>query len=140
MVDRQTRVLGYKMSALGPCRFVLADESSSTAAGLLVLEADDTFSAGNAEHDAKIAQLQSMVQFGQWHNLFTNWPPSFAGRCFRQDKQYRFIIGMEQYVSTKLVPVRVRRGRISEEGAMPTDGELRQLCAVIGVLGWVSRQ
>lgn len=52
MSDRLTRVLGYKMSALDPCLFVLYRENSPTVA------VDDTLPAGKADLDAKMTQLQ----------------------------------------------------------------------------------
>lgn len=81
-----------------------------------------------------------MVKSGGWRNLYHDGPHAFAGRCFCQNKDVGFVIDRQLYNSASLVPSEMRRGRMSEEGAAPTDGELRKLRFDIRGVGWVSRQ
>ena len=91
-------------------------------------------------HNDKMKQLRNMIKFGHWHSLYQDGPHSFAGRRFMQEKDFGFRIDMERYIREKLNPIELKRGRLSDPKAEPTEGEKSQLRAVIGGIGWVARQ
>lgn len=58
-----------------------------------------------------------MHMFRRCHSLYDHGPQSSAGRRLGQNRDFGFVIDVEQYNSTKLAPVELKRVRKGEAGA-----------------------
>ena len=131
--------LGYKESVLDPTVYLLHDEKGLQ--GAIAVEVDDLFNFGSKLHYDKMNQLQEKYKFGKFEMI----PPAengvgFNGRRIRQKADYSFIVDMEKFVTERLEPIQMAKGRKADPKALASDSEVAQMRAVVGSLNWASRE
>ncbi|CAE7230741.1 RE1, partial [Symbiodinium sp. CCMP2456] len=107
----------------------------------IAVEVDDLFNFGSKLRYDRMKQLQEKYKFSKFEMI----PPAkngvgFNGRRIRQLKDYSFVVDMEKFVTERLEPIQMAKGRKSNPKALATDSEIAQMRAVVGSLNWASRE
>ena len=124
--------LGFTISPLDPCLFVLADESGFVH-GALGVHVDDGLCFGDKIFDTVIQQLEARFPFGSKREKeFT-----FTGLHLRQDEYYNIHIDQTEYVMA-IEPIQIDRHRRKDENQVVLENERQQLRAVIGSLQYAA--
>ena len=137
--------LGYKICPYDRCVLTLpgekADEMTPTD-GFMVIEVDDIAEAGNDRHRAKMEELHKLLKFGKIEALFDSNGSSYAGRQIKQNKDYSFEMNMEEFIYTRLEPIKLSRRVLKKDAAsMPlNEAEKTQLRGLIASLNWIARE
>ena len=104
---------GYIMNALDRCCLALpGDVSGAPTRGVVMLEMDDVMSAGDEEHERRMAAIAKQVQFGK--DVYLQDEPDgalFNGRRWWQNSEFDVLYSMDEFVATRLSPVPLERRR-----------------------------
>ncbi|CAE7833764.1 RE2, partial [Symbiodinium necroappetens] len=131
--------LGYKESVLDPTVYFL--QSPSKLEGAIAVEVDDLFTFGSEIHETKMKLLQQKFQFEKYEDVMQSKDGvGFNGRRIHQTENYEFKVDMHKFVTERLSPVQLSKGRRSEPKALANDSEINQMRAVIGALNWLSKE
>ena len=124
--------LGFVMSPLDPCVFVLADQQGHLheAIGTHV---DDGLCFGDSVFDAALTQLESRYPFGAKREKdFV-----FTGIHIFQDDQYNIHLDQTEYIRN-IEPISIDRSRRKQEQLEVTEGERQGLRGLIGSLQYAA--
>ncbi|CAE7818610.1 RE1 [Symbiodinium sp. CCMP2592] len=152
--------LGYRETTLDPTIYMLhrelqpgedreaklmikdrADADTLVLSGVIAVEVDDLFTCGDSVHDERINALQKVFQFGKFEPLMGNPNGvSFNGRRIKQHQNFGLEIDMVKFVTERLSPVSLAKGRKSNPKELANQSEIGQLRAVIGSLNWCARE
>ena len=131
--------LGYRESVMDPTVYYL--QTDKELDGVIAVEVDDLFTFGNSEHEKRMQALQEKFKFGKYEDVMDSKEGvSFNGRRIHQKKNYEFEVDMHKFVSERLSPVQLSKGRRSEPKALANDSEINQMRAVIGALNWLAKE
>ena len=131
--------LGYRESVMDPTVYYL--QTGKELDGAIAVEVDDLFTFGNSEHEKKMQALQEKFKFGKYEDVMNSKEGvSFNGRRIHQRRNYEFEVDMHKFVSERLSPVQLSKGRRSEPKALANDSEINQMRAVIGALNWLAKE
>ncbi|CAK9044748.1 unnamed protein product [Durusdinium trenchii] len=137
--------LGYKVCPYDRCVLTLpgekADEMTPTD-GFMVIDVDDIAEAGNDRHRAKMEELRKLLKFGKIEALFDSNGSSYAGRQIKQNKDYSFEMNMEEFIYTRLEPIKLNRRVLKKDAAsmLLNEAEKTQLRGLIASLNWIARE
>ena len=125
--------LGFQMSPLDPCLFVLTDASTGFVHGAIGMHVDDGLCFGDSTFDKALAQLESRFPFGSKRErdfLFT-------GIHIYQDEFYNIHLSQSEY-TLGIDPIHVDRHRRKNETETVTETERQSLRGVIGSLQYAA--
>lgn len=106
--------------------------------GLVVVEVDDLLIMGTSKFFQHFEGLRSRFEFGKFVRVRDlEEGTSFNGRRIRQGKD-GFQIDMEKFVTERLEPVELEKGRKAEQDA--TAEEKDKARAVVGSLTWAAKE
>ena len=110
--------------------------------GFMVIEVDDIAEAGNDRHRAKMEELRKLLKFGKIEALFDSNGSSYAGRQIKQNKDYSFEMNMEEFIYTRLEPIKLSRRVLKKDAAsmLLNEAEKTQLRGLIASLNWIARE
>ena len=141
-----TGTLGYKLNEYDKCVLTLPSSNTAPAAkteGFMVIEVDDIAEGGGPQHEEKMKQLEKMLKFGKIDDLYGNSDgTTYAGRHIRQCKDFSFEHHMDEYIYTRLEPVRLSR-RVLKKDAQQIkldEKEQTQFRGLIASLNWTARE
>ena len=137
-----TERLGYHVNSYDKCILTLPSQDPREGApteGFMVIEVDDIAEAGNARHEAKMKEMETMLKFGKVDDLQSDAGSSYAGRHIQQMKD---LTHMEEFIYTRLEPIKVRRRVLKKDASSVKldDTERTQLRGIIASLNWVARE
>ena len=134
-----TGTLGYKLNEYDKCVLTLPSSSTSPTAkteGFMVIEVDDIAEGGGTQHEEKL-------KFGKIDDLYGNPEgTTYAGRHIRQCKDFSFEHHMDEYIYTRLEPVKLSR-RVLKKDAQQVkldEKEKTQFRGLIASLNWTARE
>ena len=128
--------LGYEQSTLDPTLFLL--RRMKRVVGMVIVEVDDLWTAGDDEHYRQIDELRQKFTFGKFKYIQDEADGvGFNGRRMRQDASYGFSYDLQKFIEERLEPI-VIEGCLGEQLATP--GEISQARAVLGSLNWLGRE
>ena len=111
--------------------------------GIIVVEVDDLLEAGGPRHRALMAKLEKRMKFGKIQCL-KDQPEgtSYAGRRVFQDVDWGFRYTMDDYIASRLKPVRLERRVLKKDADKVTvnKDEEAQLRGTIASVNWVARE
>ena len=141
-----TRELGYRISPFDRCVLTLDSPSHAADAetqGVIVVEVDDILEAGNAEHQKRMAWLETKLRFGKTVDLMEEkHGTGYAGRRVRQLADFGYEYSMDDYTQNRLRPVTLER-KVLLKNAKETalnESEEAQLRGSIASLNWAARE
>ena len=128
--------LGFEQSALDPTLFLF--KKDQCVAGMVIVEVDDLWTAGDSDHYGRIRALRERFTFGKFKYL-QDEPAGvgFNGRRMRQDQSFNFSYDLQKFIEERLEPVMIQ-GKTGDEHA--TLQEVSQARAVLGSLNWLGRE
>ncbi|CAJ1416610.1 unnamed protein product [Effrenium voratum] len=138
--------LGYRINCFDRCVLTLDSESRETNAatqGMIVIEVDDVLEAGNKEHQRRMSALESMLKFGKAVELQSDAAGTgFAGRRVWQEADFSFSITMQDYIQSRLKPVRLEAKTLKCQAKDKTLSaeEVSQLRGTLASINWVARE
>ena len=129
---------GYKKNPYDKCLFTLFS-SNETSEGQLLLGVDDFIEGGNEIHREIMRKFYDKYRCGKAIDLRLAGEEGtrFAGRRVVQHPDFRITVSMDEYVKSKLRPIEVPRGYLSNTKEI-SDGMLTNVKGVNGGLGWLS--
>eukprot|EP00439_Symbiodinium_sp_Y106_P051746 s4878_g6.t3 len=128
--------LGYEQSVLDPTLFLL--KKQRRVAGVVIVEVDDLWTAGNADHYQQISALRERFTFGKFKFLQDEIEGvGFNRRRMKQDEAFNFTYDLHKFIEERLAPVEIE-GKLGEQSA--TAHEVAQARAVLGSLNWLGRE
>ena len=128
--------LGYRQSHYEPCEFILDSPDHAETDGLIILDVDDTLDGGNPRHDELVKKLRERFTFGRYNVLMDNPKGlTYLGRTIKQFPHFGFNIDMSAYITDKLKPVILNKGRKPGKSDPLTAQETEQLLGANGNLG-----
>ena len=91
-------------------------------------------------HQALMEKLRLRFRFGKWRSVFEGHG-EYLGRTVRQMSDCEIRVDMERYISEKLRPVMLSRGRLQDgDEAELNEKEVSMLRGAAGSLLWVGRE
>ena len=124
--------LGFVLSPLDPCVFVLADQQGNVH-GAIGTHVDDGLCFGDSVFDAALTQLESRYPFGaKKASDFV-----FTGIHISQDAQYNIHLDQTDYVRS-IEPISIDRSRRKLEQLEVTEAERQGLRGLIGSLQYAA--
>ena len=124
--------LGFVLSPLDPCVFVLADQHGNIH-GAIGTHVDDGLCFGDSVFDAALTQLESRYPFGaKKESDFV-----FTGIHIRQDAQYNIHLDQTEYVRN-IEPISIDRSRRKLEQLEVSEAERQGLRGLIGSLQYAA--
>ena len=118
-----------------------SDSDNMVLSGVIAVEVDDLFTCGDSVHDDRVSQLQKVFKFGKFEPLMGNPNGvSFNGRRIKQHQDFGLEVDMLKFVTERLSPVSLAKGRRSNPIELANQSEIGQLRAVIGSLNWCARE
>ena len=138
--------LGYRINCFDRCVLALDSESRETNAatqGMIVIEVDDVLEAGNKEHQRRMSALESMLKFGKAVELQSDAAGTgFAGRRVWQEADFSFSITKQDYIQSRLKPVRLEAKTLKCQAKHKTLSaeEISQLRGTLASINWVARE
>ncbi|CAL1162763.1 unnamed protein product [Cladocopium goreaui] len=140
-----TEKLGYSVNTYDKCVLTLPSLDPSpgaTTEGYMVIEVDDIIEAGGSRHEAKMKTMESLLKFGKIEDLYETTGASYAGRFLNQLKDFSFETHMEEFIYTRLEPVKMNRRVLKKDAdkVLLTENEKTQLRGLAASLNWVSRE
>ena len=140
-----TEQMPYKICPYDRCVLTLPSQSTHPDAptdGYIVIEVDDIAEAGNERHQQMMAQLHERLKFGKIVNLYESDGSTYAGRYINQTKDFGFDLNMEEFIYTRLEPIKPSRQVLKKDAANVklNETEKTQLRGLIASLNWVSRE
>ena len=107
------------------------------------MEVDDILEAGNAEHQKRMAWLETKLRFGKTVDLMEEkHGTGYAGRRVRQLADFGYEYSMDDYTQNRLRPVTLER-KVLLKNAKETalnESEEAQLRGSIASLNWAARE
>ena len=146
LLELITNRLGYVLNPYNKCVLTLPSKSSKPDApteGFIVIEVDDLAEAGSERHVEKMKELEKLLKFGKIEELYGNKDGStYAGRHIQQMSDYSFEHHMDEYIYTRLEPVRLSRKVLKKDASQVKldEKEKTQLRGLIASLNWTSRE
>ena len=116
--------------------------SDETSEGQLLLDVDDFIEGGNEMHRETMRKFYDKYRCGKAIDLRLAGQDGtrFAGRRVVQHADFRITVSMDEYVKSKLRPIEVPRGYLSNTKEI-SDGILTNVKGVNGVwVGWRQQQ
>ncbi|CAK8993884.1 unnamed protein product [Durusdinium trenchii] len=140
-----TEELGYHVSVYDKCVLTLPAQDASPEAlteGYMVIEVDDIIEAGGKRHEALMKRMEERLNFGKIDELYGTSGTSYAGRHLKQLPDYSFESHMEEFLYTRLEPVKLNRRILKKDAAQVdlSEHEKTQLRGLLASLNWVSRE
>ena len=124
--------LGFTISPLDPCLFVLADDHGRVH-GAVGMHVDDGLCFGDSKFDAVLQRLEQKFPFGSKREVeFT-----FTGLHLKQDQHWNIHIDQTEYIQA-IEPVHIDRNRRKDEQQEVLESERQQLRGVIGSLQYAA--
>ena len=122
------------------CLFTLFS-SDETSEGQLLLDVDDFIEGGNEMHRETMRKFFDKYHCGKAIDLRLAGQEGtrFAGRRIVQHPDFRITVSMDEYVKSKLRPIEVPIGYLSNIKEV-SDGMLTSVKGVTGGLGWRRQQ
>ena len=98
---------GFQLNGLDRCVLVLPDERNpSESKGVALLEMDDVMEGGDSDHDSRLENIASQIDFGKTRLVYGDQSGAlFNGRRWFQDKQFNITYNMNEYIRDRLHPV-----------------------------------
>ena len=128
--------LGFTQSALDPTLFLL--KKNLLVCGIVIVEVDDLWTAGDETHYQQIDALRNRFTFGKFKYLQQEEEGvGFNGRRMKQDEHFNFSYDLQKFIEERLEPVTIV-GKTGEERA--TAQEVSEARAVLGSLNWLGRE
>ena len=120
------------------CLFTLFS-SDETSEGQLLLDVDDFIEGGKVTHRKTMEGFYDKYRCGKAVDLMSAGQEGtpFAGRRVVQNPDFRTTVSMDEYVKSKLRPIEVPKGYLSNTKEM-SDGMLTNVKGVNGGLGWLA--
>ncbi|CAE7216976.1 GIP [Symbiodinium sp. CCMP2592] len=113
--------LGFEQSVMDPTLFLLKKQRQ--VAGMVIVEVDDLWTAGDEDHYKQIDALRRRFVFGKFKFLQEELEGvGFNGRRMKQDECFNFSYDLQKFIEERLAPVEIT-GKIADERA--TDQDLR---------------
>ena len=113
LLEVMTKQLGYVLNPYDKCVLTLPSESTRADAsteGFIVVEVDDLAEAGGPKHKKKMKELEGLLKFGKIEELYGNKDGSnYAGRHIQRLNDCSFEHHMDEYIYTRLKPVKLSR-------------------------------
>ena len=131
--------LGFSQSKVDPCTLEKERGYKKELSGLVVVEVDDLLCMGGDTYFQIIEQLRKKFTFGKF--VFLNESPagvSFNGRRLKSDGKGGFLIDMKKFITERLFPVELERGRKSMLKELATQTEREAARAAVGALTWAA--
>ena len=124
--------LGFRISPLDPCLFVLTNEQGYVH-GVIGMHVDDGLCFGDAVFNKALDVLEQKFPFGsKREGEFT-----FTGLHLKQDEYFNIHIDQTEYVQG-IEPIQIDRTRRKDESLAIKEDEKQQLRAVIGSLQYAA--
>ena len=140
-----TETLGYHLNAYDKCCMILSGNDKSESAlsqGFTVLTVDDIAEGGSELHMQRMKQLEGLLTFGKISELQTPEGSTYAGRHLRQMEDFSFQSHMDEFIYTRLEPIKLGRKVLKKDAEKErlTESEKTQLRGLIASLNWVARE
>lgn len=145
-VKLATETLGYHLNVYDKCCVVLSGNDKSEGAlsqGFVVLTVDGIAEGGSELHTQKMKQLEGLLTFGKISELMmTPKGSTYAGRHLRQMPDFSFQSHMDEFVYTRLEPIKLgcRVLKKDAEKIQLNETEKTQLRGLVASLNWVARE
>ena len=122
--------VGYRKNPYDKCLFTLFS-SDETSEGQLLLDVDDFIEGGNEIHRETMRNFYDKYRCGEAIDLRLAGQEGtrFAGRRVVQHSDFRITVSMDEYVKSKLRPIEVPRGYLSNTKEI-SDGMLTNVKGV----------
>ena len=129
---------GYVKNPYDKCLFTLFS-SDETSEGKLLLDVDDFIEGWNEMHRETMRKFYDKYRCGKAIDLRLAGQEGtrFAGRRVVQHPDFRITVSMDEYVKSKLRPIEVPRGYLSNTKEI-SDGMLTSVKGVNGGFGWLA--
>ena len=129
---------GYVKNPYDKCLFTLFS-SDGTSEGQLLLDVDDFTEGGKETHRKIMEGFYDKYRCGKAVDLMSAGQEGtrFSGRCVAQNLDFRITVSMDEYVKSKLRPIEVPKGHLSNTKEI-SDGMLTNIKGVNGGLGWLA--
>ena len=129
---------GYVKNPYDKCLFTLFS-SDETSEAQLLLDVDDFIEGGKETHRKTMEEFYDKYRCGKAVDLVSAGQEGtrFAGRRVVQNPDLRITVSMDQYVKSKLHPIEVPKGYLSNTKEM-SDGMFTNIKGVNGGLGWLA--
>ena len=129
---------GYVKNPYDKCLFTLFS-SVETSEGQLLLDVDDFIEGGKETHRKTMEGFYDKYRCGKAVDLMSAGQEGtlFAGRRVVQNPDFRITVSMDEYVKSKLRPIEVPKGYLSNTKER-SDGMLTNIKGVNGGLGWLA--
>eukprot|EP00913_Durusdinium_trenchii_P032934 g30831.t1 len=129
---------GFQQSSMDPC--VFKSFKDGKLRGLLAVEVDDLFGAGDEHFFQQMEALRQRFDFGKFARLEEEKAGvGFNGRRIKQEGN-EFLIDMEKFVSERLNPVKLATGRATKVKEDATNEEKELVRAAVGSLTWAAKE
>ena len=121
---------------MDPTLFLL--KRNHLVCGIVIVEVDDLWTAGDGGHYKQIDALRQRFTFGKFKFLQDEEEGvGFNGRRMKQDASFSFYYDLQKFIEERLSPVNIV-GKVGEEPATPQ--EVSEARAVLGSLNWLGRE
>ena len=129
---------GYIKNPYDKCLFTLFS-SDETSEGQFLLDVDDFMEGGNEMHRETMRKFYDKYRCSKAIDLRLAGQEGtrFAGRRVVQHPDFRITVSMDEHVKSKLRPIEVPRGYLSNTKEI-SDGMLTNVKGVNGGLGWLA--
>ena len=129
---------GHQKIRMTKCLFTLCS-SDEISEGQLFLDVDDFTEGGNEMHRETMRKFYDKYRCGKAIDLRLAGEEGtlFAGRRVVQQPDFRITVSMDEHDKSKLRPIEVPRGYLSNTKEMG-DGMLTNVKGVNGGLGWLA--
>ena len=129
---------GFQQSSMDPC--VFKSFANGRLSGLLVVEVDDLFGAGDEHFFSQMDMLRQRFDFGKFVQVDKEADGvGFNGRRIKH-QQGTFLVDMEKFVSERLQPVKLEVGRATRSKEDATPEEKEAVRAAVGSLTWAAKE
>ena len=128
----------YVKNPYDKCLFTLFS-SDETSEGQLLLDVDDFVEGGKETHRKTMEVFYDKYHCGKAVDLMSAGQEGtrFTGRRVVQNPDFRITVSMDEYVKSKLRPIEVPKGYLSNTKEI-SDGMLTNIKGVKGGLGWLA--
>lgn len=89
---------------------------------MIVIEVDDLATAGKEVHQQKMKELQGMLCFGKWREIFRN-QGDFAGKQVRQFEDYSIEIHPEKFIKERMQTFKLSTEQLRDKERLCTAEE-----------------
>ena len=85
--------------------------------GFMTIEVDDIVKGGGEKRQGLTKKMESILKFGKIDELYGAEGSNYAGRFIRQLPDYSFSINMEEFIYTRLEPIKLSRKVLKKDAA-----------------------